>query len=48
MAEFREKFKLLSAPLREADEEFLIGAFSNELAEEVKAEVRMVRPTSLV
>lgn len=44
VAEFREKFELLSAPLREADEEFLIGAFSNGLAEEIKVEVRMVKP----
>lgn len=46
--DFRERFELLSAPLREADEEFLIGAFSNGLAEEIKAELRMVRPASLV
>ncbi|EXB66394.1 hypothetical protein L484_008284 [Morus notabilis] len=48
VAEFREKFELLLAPFREADKEFLIGAFSNGLAKEVKAEVHMVRPTSLV
>ena len=48
VAEFREKFELLSSPLREADEEFLVGAFSNGLAEEIRAEVRMVKPNSLV
>ncbi|EXC28059.1 hypothetical protein L484_022295 [Morus notabilis] len=40
---FREKIELLSSPLREADVEFLMGAFSNGLAEEIKAEVRMVK-----
>ncbi|EXB42736.1 hypothetical protein L484_004758 [Morus notabilis] len=48
VAEFRERFELLSAPLREADEEFLIGAFSNGPTEEIKAEVRMVKPASLI
>ncbi|EXB30675.1 hypothetical protein L484_001321 [Morus notabilis] len=48
VVEFHEKFKLLSSPLREADEEFLMGAFSNGLAEEIRAEVHMVKPASLV
>ncbi|EXB30871.1 hypothetical protein L484_012401 [Morus notabilis] len=39
VAEFRERFELLLAPLREADEQFLIGALSNGLADEIKAEV---------
>lgn len=48
MAEFCEQFKLLSAPLTKADEEFVIRTFSNGLAKEIKAKVRMVRPNSLV
>ncbi|XP_024024005.1 uncharacterized protein LOC112092314 [Morus notabilis] len=48
VADLWEKFELLSSPLREADEEFLVGAFSNGLAEEIRAEVRMVKPVSLI
>lgn len=46
VAKFRERFELLLAPLREADEEFLMRAFSNGPTEEIKAEVRMVKPAS--
>ncbi|KAF7814687.1 Retrotransposable element Tf2 [Senna tora] len=36
VAEFREKFELLSAPLKNAPEEMLIGAYQNGLKEEIR------------
>lgn len=39
--EYREMFELISAPLRHADEEVLLGAFMNGLKDEVRAKVRL-------
>ncbi|XP_061375179.1 uncharacterized protein LOC133317331, partial [Gastrolobium bilobum] len=40
-AEYREKFELLSAPLRHADEDVMQAAFLNGLREEIRAEIRL-------
>ncbi|KAF7828587.1 Retrotransposable element Tf2 [Senna tora] len=48
VSEYREQFELLSAPLKEAPEEMLIGAFQNGLKEEIRAEIRMVKAHNLM
>ncbi|KAF7811943.1 Retrotransposable element Tf2 [Senna tora] len=48
IAEFREKFDLLFAPLKNALEEMLIGAYQNGLKEEIRAELRMVKAQTLL
>lgn len=45
--EYVEEFERLSAPLREASEEYLIGAFRNGLRAEVKVELRLTNALSL-
>ncbi|KAF7807919.1 Retrotransposable element Tf2 [Senna tora] len=46
--EYRERFELLSAPLKDAPEEMLIGAYQNGLKEDIRAELRMVKAQSLL
>ncbi|KAF7826330.1 Retrotransposable element Tf2 [Senna tora] len=46
--EYRERFELLSAPLKEATEEMLIGFYQNGLKEEVRAELRMTQAQNLL
>nr|XP_016495663.1 PREDICTED: uncharacterized protein LOC107814725 isoform X3 [Nicotiana tabacum] len=41
VAQYREDFELLSAPLKDADDEVLMGIFINGLREEIKAELRL-------
>ncbi|KAF7827538.1 Retrotransposable element Tf2 [Senna tora] len=48
VAEYREQFELISAPLKEAPEAMLIGAFQNGLKEEIRAELRMVKAQNLL
>ncbi|KAF7802354.1 Retrotransposable element Tf2 [Senna tora] len=48
VAEYREKFELLSAPLKDAPEDMLIGVFLNGLKEDVRAELRMSRAQNLL
>ncbi|KAF7810715.1 Retrovirus-related Pol polyprotein from transposon 17.6 [Senna tora] len=48
VAEYREKFELFSAPLKDAPEDMLIGTFLNGLKEEIRAELRMVRAQNLL
>lgn len=45
--EFRERFEMISATLSDLMEETLMGLFMNGLAEEVKAEVRVLKPRTL-
>lgn len=45
--EYREKFKLLSAPLRDVPDEMLVGAFLSGLQEEIRADVRLMHPRGL-
>ncbi|KAF7812804.1 Retrotransposable element Tf2 [Senna tora] len=47
-AEYREKFELLSAPLKDAPEDMLISVFLNGLKEDVRAELRMSRAQNLL
>ncbi|KAF7812607.1 5-formyltetrahydrofolate cyclo-ligase-like protein [Senna tora] len=46
--EYRERFELLLAPLKDALEEMLIGAYQNGLKEDIRAELRMVKAQSLL
>ncbi|KAF7842448.1 Retrotransposable element Tf2 [Senna tora] len=48
MAEYREKFELISAPLKDTPEEMLLGAYQNGLKEDIRAELRMVKAHSLL
>ncbi|KAF7826714.1 Retrotransposable element Tf2 [Senna tora] len=48
VGEYRERFELLSAPLKEATEEMLIGFYQNGLKEEVRAELRMIQAQNLL
>ncbi|KAF7815055.1 Retrotransposable element Tf2 [Senna tora] len=48
VAEYREKFELLSAPLKNAPEEMLLGAYQNGLKDEIRAELRMVKAQNLM
>ncbi|KAK9028762.1 hypothetical protein V6N11_025909 [Hibiscus sabdariffa] len=47
VAQYREDFELLSAPLKNADEADLIGIFINGLEEEIKAELSLSKLGSL-
>lgn len=47
VAEYREKFKLLSGPLQNIPEELLLGTFINGLQEEIRAEVRLLEAQNL-
>ncbi|XP_031257121.1 uncharacterized protein LOC116115112 [Pistacia vera] len=48
VTEFREQFEALSAPLREVGEVLLMGIFTNGLKEELRAELRLCRPKTLI
>ncbi|KAF7810403.1 Deoxycytidylate deaminase [Senna tora] len=48
VGEYRERFELLSAPLKEVSEEMLIGFYQSGLKEEVRAELRMTQAQSLM
>ncbi|KAF7821313.1 Retrotransposable element Tf2 [Senna tora] len=48
VGKYREKFELLSAPLKEASEEMLVGFYQSGLKEEVRAELRMTQAQSLI
>ncbi|KAK9028932.1 hypothetical protein V6N11_026066 [Hibiscus sabdariffa] len=47
IAQYREDFELLSAPLKDTADEVLIGIFINGLREEIKAELRLSKLGSL-
>lgn len=47
VSEYRERFEALSAPLENATEEMLRGAFMNGLAEELKCDVKLMQPKNL-
>lgn len=47
MLEFREMFEMISATLNNVTEETLMGMYMNGLKEEIKAEVRVLKPKSL-
>lgn len=47
VTEYRERFESLSAPLTEASDEMLMGAFRNGLKEEIRTELRLMRIGSL-
>lgn len=47
MSEFREKFEMLLATLPEVSKESLMGMFLNGLKDEVKADVRLMKPKNL-
>ncbi|KAK4280771.1 hypothetical protein QN277_012349 [Acacia crassicarpa] len=47
VTEFREQFELISAPLENASEDVLIGAFMNGLNEEVRCDVKLMHPQGL-
>ncbi|KAF7821858.1 Retrotransposable element Tf2 [Senna tora] len=48
VGEYKERFKLLSALLKDATEEMLIGFYQNGLKEEVRAELRMTQAQNLL
>ncbi|KAF7836177.1 Retrovirus-related Pol polyprotein from transposon 17.6 [Senna tora] len=48
VGDYRERFELLSAPLKDATEEMLIGFYQNGLKEEVRAELRMTQAQNLL
>ncbi|KAF7844308.1 Retrotransposable element Tf2 [Senna tora] len=48
VVEYREEFEQFSAPLKDALEEMLIGAYQNGLKEEVRTELRMIKAQSLL
>lgn len=47
VAEYREKFEIMSAPLKNVGEDTLEGVFINGLDEEVQADVLMANPVGL-
>lgn len=47
VSEYREKFEFMSAPLSEASDEMLMGAFRNRLKEDIRAELRIMKFGSL-
>lgn len=47
VAEFRENFEIMAAPLKNLNEETLKGVFINGLEEELQAEVLMANPKEL-
>lgn len=47
VSEFRERFEMLSATLEDVSEVTLRGMFLNRLQEEVKADVRVLKPSLL-
>lgn len=47
MADFRELFEQVSAPLHDVSEEMLTVAFINALKEEIRAEIRLHPPLTL-
>lgn len=48
VAKYRVQFEVVSATLKEASDDLLVGAFTNGLKEEIKAEVRMLGTQSLL
>ncbi|KAF7810390.1 Retrotransposable element Tf2 [Senna tora] len=48
VGDYRERFELLSAPLKDATKEILIGFYQNGLKEEVRAELRMTQAQNLI
>lgn len=44
---YREEFEALTAPLKNASEEVLVGAFKNGLKPEIQAELHLFSPTHL-
>ncbi|XP_031272960.1 uncharacterized protein LOC116131442 [Pistacia vera] len=47
VTEYREDFESHMAPLKDLGEELLMGVFINGLREEIRAELRLLRPNSL-
>lgn len=47
MTEFREQFEAHSAPLCEVGEDLLTRIFTNRLREEIRANLRLIKPKSL-
>lgn len=47
MAEYREQFELLSAPLENVRDEILLGAFMNGLKEDIRCDVKLLHPQNL-
>lgn len=47
VTEFREEFESHAAPLKEIGEELLMGIFTNRLKEEIRAEIRLMKPNNL-
>ena len=47
VADYRHRFELLSAPLKDMSDELLMGAFINGLREEVKAKLILIGPKDL-
>ncbi|KAF7802185.1 Retrovirus-related Pol polyprotein from transposon 17.6 [Senna tora] len=48
VVEYREKLELISAPLKDASEEMLIGAYQKGLKEDIQAELRMDKASKAV
>lgn len=47
VTKYREKFEMLSAPLSEASDDMLMGAFKNGLKEDIRAVHRIMKLGSL-
>lgn len=47
VAEYRERFETMSAPLSDASDEMLMGAFRNGLKEDIRADLRIMKFGSL-